>query len=411
VKIAIVGSGISGLICAHLLNQEHEVTLFEANSKPGGHVNTIEVESQTGTLQIDTGFIVFNELNYPNFLRLLNKLNITTQPTRMGFSVRSESLGLEYSGESAMGFFGHFRNITDPLHWNMLRDILRFHQKAVLVEDPTETVEQFLSRHKFGTRFRENFLLPLGSALWSCSLDRFGSFPMEFVTGFLANHQMLQAFKRPVWRVIKGGSKNYVTKIVEDLGASLRLNTPIQKVSRQNEGVFLSFKDGTSEFFSEVILACHADQSLRLLDSPTSGEISLLENFPYEKNKVTLHGDDSLLPRRKSVRASWNAYVPKERQNHAVVTYDMNILQNLPTNEPFCVSLNQQSSICDNAIHQNFEFSHPTYHAGRKDAQKQHDSLIRNRGISLCGSYWGYGFHEDGLNSGLRVCKAFGASL
>jgi len=411
VKIAIVGSGISGLICAHLLKKEHEVTLFEADSKPGGHVNTVETKGQTGTFLIDTGFIVFNELNYPHFVRLLKTLDIASQPTRMGFSVKSERLGLEYSGESAMGLFGHFRNIADPLHWNMFREILRFHKKAGVVKDSTETVEQFLSRHQFGSRFRENFLLPLGSALWSCSLDQFGSFPMEFVTGFLSNHQMLQAFNRPVWRVLKGGSQSYVTRIIKRLGSRLRLNTPIQKVSRQKKGVRLSLNDGTSEFFNEVILACHADQALHLLDSPTPDEVSLLEKFPYEKNLVTLHSDDSLLPNRKSARASWNAYIPKEKQNHAVVTYDMNILQNLPTNEPFCVSLNQQNSICGNAIHQNFEFSHPTYHAGRKDAQKQHDSFIRNRGISLCGAYWGYGFHEDGLNSGLRVCKAFGASL
>jgi len=329
----------------------------------------------------------------------------------MGFSVRCEKTGLEFSGESIRGLFGARQNITDFKHWKMAREIFRFHSIAKGHHNSQSSVNEFLSEHSFSQRFKDTFLLPLGSALWSCSTARFGSFPMEFVLDFLSNHQMLQSFKRPVWRVIKDGSRTYVDSIIKCLGKRLHLNTPVKKVSRTKQGVTLDLPDGTIAMFDEVILACHADQALHLLDSPTPDEVSLLEKFPYEKNLVTLHSDDSLLPNRKSARASWNAYIPKEKQNHAVVTYDMNILQNLPTNEPFCVSLNQQNSICGNAIHQNFEFSHPTYHAGRKDAQKQHDSFIRNRGISLCGAYWGYGFHEDGLNSGLRVCKAFGASL
>ena len=410
-KIAVVGSGISGLACTHLLKNDHDVTLYEADAKPGGHVNTVEVSGRTGTYQVDTGFIVFNEQNYPNFVKLLEQLGVESQPTRMGFSVRSEKPDIEYSGESFRGLFGHLRNLADPLHWKMALDILRFHKLAKENPPGQETVEDFLKTHRFGNRFKECFLLPLGAALWSCSTTRFAQFPMEFVMDFLANHQMLQVANRPVWRVLKGGSRSYVDKIVSQLGNRLRLNAGVEKVTRTEQGVELSFPDGTSQIFDEVILACHADQALRLIASPSADEVALLKSFPYEKNMVSLHSDDSLLPRRKSARASWNAYLSKESKRQAIVTYDMNILQNLPTDEPFCVSLNQRNRISESALHDEFEFSHPTYHKGRKEAQKRHESFIRNRGISLCGAYWGYGFHEDGLKSGLRACNAFGASL
>ena len=234
---------------------------------------------------------------------------------------------------------------------------------------------------------------------------------MEFVSDFLSNHQMLQANNRPVWRVLKGGSRTYVDKLVDILGDRMKLNTPIQQVQRSNDRVKLNLPDGTEPIFDEVILACHADQSLRLLSSPTPEEKALLKRFPYQANRVTLHSDDSVIPKRKSARASWNAYLPKKNSSDALVTYDMNILQSLPTREQFCVSLNQQNLVDPKLIHGNYNFSHPTYHPGRKDAQSKHASFIRNRGISLCGAYWGYGFHEDGLNSGLRVCEAFGESL
>jgi predicted NAD/FAD-binding protein len=388
-KIAIIGSGISGLGCAHLLKSTHEITLFEASDKPGGHVNTVDVAGRTGDYRVDTGFIVFNEQNYPNFVRLLQLLGVESQPTRMGFSVRSEKTGIEYSGESILGLFGGIKNLTDPKHWGMVRDILRFHQLAEKEDSGSLTVGEFLAQHQLGDRFTEAFLLPLGSALWSCSVDRFSTFPMEFLTDFLSNHNMLQAYNRPVWRVLKG----------------------VRSVRRIDNGVTLTLPDGSEQNFDHVILACHADQSLKLLDGAEREEMDLLEKFPYEKNQVTLHSDDRLLPRRKSARASWNAYLTKEKRDHAVVTYDMNILQSLPTLEPFCVSLNQGSSLDPARRHGQYSFEHPTYHPGRKSAQEMHASFIQRRGISLCGAYWGYGFHEDGLSSALRVCKSFGKEL
>ena len=410
-KIAIIGSGISGLGCAYLLKNNHDVTLFEASDKPGGHVNTINVSGKTGDFRVDTGFIVFNEQNYPNFVRLLELLGVDSQPTRMGFSVRSECTGIEYSGESIPGLFGGLKNLIDPKHWGMVRDILRFHKLAQQVSDPTETVSEFVGRNGLGERFENSFLLPLGSALWSCSVEKFGSFPMEFFIDFLSNHKMLQAYNRPVWRVLKGGSRTYVDKIVDELGECLLLSTPVQTVRRSNSGVSLTFPDGTVQSFDHVILACHADQSLKLLDGAENEEIELLQKFPYETNQVSLHSDDRLLPRRASAKASWNAYISREEKNHAVVTYDMNILQSLPTNEPFCVSLNQQGEIESSLKHGEYTFEHPTYHPGRKSAQAMHSSFIQRKGISLCGAYWGYGFHEDGLSSALRVCESFGEKM
>ena len=410
-RIGIVGSGISGLICAYLLQKNHHVSLFEADSKPGGHVNTVTTKGKTGTFQVDTGFIVFNQENYPNFVRLLDKLDVASQKTRMGFSVKSDTTGIEYNGESLTGLFGHLRNITNPGHWGMVLDILKFHKLADTLPDPQETVDQFINRTGLGKRFRDAFLLPLGSALWSCPIERFGQFPMEFVTDFLSNHQMLQANNRPIWRVLEGGSNTYVKEIIKPLGDRLKLNSPVKEVSRNGDAVTISFPDGTSQHFDEVILACHADQSLRMLSKPQIEETSLLSSFPYEDNLVTLHSDDSILPRRKSARASWNAYLPEGRNEQALVSYDMNILQSLPTPEPFCVTLNQENQIDPSMEHANFKFSHPTYHAGRKKAQLRHAEFIRRQGISFCGAYWGFGFHEDGLTSGLRVCEAFGEKL
>ena len=220
----------------------------------------------------------------------------------------------------------------------MVRDILRFHKLAEQADDPNETVSEFVRRNGLGERFESSFLLPLGSALWSCSIERFGSFPMEFLTDFLSNHKMLQAYNRPVWRVLKGGSRTYVDKIVEGLGECLHLSTPVRSVRRSDNGVLITLPDRTEQSFDQVILACHADQSLKLLDGAEREEIELLQKFPYESNEVTLHSDDHLLPCRASARASWNAYIAKEEKDHAVVTYDMNILQSLPTQESFCVS-------------------------------------------------------------------------
>ena len=293
----------------------------------------------------------------------------------------------------------------------MALDISKFHKLGRNPDAFNGTVGEFVKAHGFGKRFVEYFLYPLGSALWSCPNEKFETFPMEFVLHFLKNHQMLQVGNRPIWRVVKGGSACYVDKMVADLESSLRLNAEVASVERLEDGVKVKMANGESNSYDEVILACHADQSLRLLNNADAEEIELLQAFPYESNLVSLHSDISLLPRRKSAWASWNAKIPKGDRSKATSTYSMNILQGLEDETEFCVSLNQRDLIDEKSLLCDFDFSHPTYAANRSKTQKRHKEFIRRKGISWCGAYWGYGFHEDGLNSGLRVCESFGEAL
>ena len=414
-KIAVIGSGISGLICGYLLGRSHDVTILEADSRPGGHVNTIRVNGESGTHNVDTGFIVFNQLTYPNFCKLLEKLGVKSKATRMGFSVSCESTGIEYSGESISGLLGSLRNVSDPGHWMMIKDILRFHRlnqgSSGKNTCGNQTVNEYVEKNKLGKRFVTHYLHPLGSALWSCPTEKFGEFPMEFVLDFMDNHQMRQVGNRPTWRVIEGGSRAYVDRILEEVGNRLRLNSPVKSVKHMREEVEVTLSDETSSKYDEVILACHADQSMKLLRDSNDEGYEILESFPYEKNKVTLHSDETLLPKRKAAWASWNARIPANNQAKATPTYSMNILQGLQDRQQFCVSLNQDDLINRDLHNSDYNYSHPTYSPGRSVAQARHKEFIRRKGISLCGAYWGYGFHEDGISSGIRVCEAFGENL
>lgn len=410
-KIAIIGSGISGLVCAYLLGRSHDITVFEASSKPGGHVHTVDAKGSTKMQRVDTGFIVFNEANYPGFCKLLNLLGVGHKETRMGFSVSDPGQGIEYSGESLAGLFGSFRNIVDPLHHKMVMDILKFHKVAKLENvKEGETVSEFIQRHGFGRRFRAHYLYPLGSALWSCPEETFANFPMEFAINFFNNHRMLQVKGRPVWRVVEGGSRAYVDKLVGTLGDRIRLNTPVQSVCRTTGPIQINLDEGT-ESFDEVILACHADQSLKLLQNASSEERKALEAFPYEKNQVLLHTDTTMMPKRQSAWASWNARTDAKKSQKSTVTYNMNILQGLEDDTQFCVSLNQGGMVDKSKRIEEITFSHPMFTKERKSIQARHHGFIRNDKVSLCGAYWGFGFHEDGLQSGLRVCKAYGEEL
>ena len=410
-KVAVIGSGISGLVCAYLLDRYHDITVFEASGKPGGHVHTVGTKGKNGTHQVDMGFIVFNEANYPGFCKLLEQLGVGSKATRMGFSVSDDSLGIEYSGESKKGMFGSLRNIANPFHHKMVFDILKFHKVAKLENlKEGETVSEFVNRHQLGRRFQTHYLYPLGSALWSCPENTFASFPMEFAIDFFSNHKMLQVKGRPVWRVVKGGSRAYVDKIVDILGDCIRLNSPVHSVVRMSDSVKIVTDQG-EETFDEVIMACHADQSLRLLQSATPAEREALECFPYENNEVLLHTDTSVLPKRTSAWASWNAKTDGKNGGKSTVTYNMNILQGIEDETQFCVSLNQGGRVKRETHIEEVDFSHPTFAKGRKEVQTRHTEFIRNDRVSFCGAYWGYGFHEDGLQSGLRVCKAFGEEL
>lgn len=408
-RIAIVGSGISGMVCAYLLQREHQVVVYEANDYIGGHTHTVDVQVAGRNLAVDTGFIVFNERTYPNFCALMQRLGVASQPTSMSFSVRCDRCGLEYAGNSLSTFFAQRRNIVNPRHYRMLRDILRFHEHAVAVVDQLshdQTVAEFTADNGYSRGFVEHYLLPMGAAIWSCPMATFERFSMRFIIEFYRNHGMLQVHNRPIWRTICGGSKRYVERLTHGIRDQIRLSTPVKSVERSEDGVEIVHRWG-SESFDEVIFACHSDQALALLAEPTPQEQEVLAKFPYSRNVALLHTDDSVLPRRRSVWSSWNYRLPADDEVRPCVTYNMNILQQLDTQETVCVSLNDEFVAPDQVLGR-FVYHHPVFTTERHSAQARHRELIRSSRTSFCGAYWGNGFHEDGVNSALAVCNRFG---
>lgn len=410
-RIAIIGTGISGLMAAHRLHAMHDLTIFEARDHVGGHTHTVDVDSEHGQLGIDTGFIVYNEPHYPHFAAMLRDLNVASQPTRMSFSVRCDRSGLEYNTDSLMGVFAQRRNLLRPGHWRMLRDIHRFHRDAhqlLTSDDANVCVDEYLLREHYGSDFAEAFLIPMGTALWSCPPGAFRRFPMRFVVEFLRNHRMLQSFGRPEWRVIKGGSRRYVEAMTQGFRDCIRLRTPVRRVQRTHEHVRVHSSVGP-EVFDHVIFACHSDQALALLADADRLESETLAAFPYQANEVVLHTDTRLLPRNRRAWAAWNAHVPGSNlKSHvrATVTYNMNILQSLACRETYCVTLNESDAIDPARVLGRFTYHHPMYDQRREAAWRNHDALACRRRTSYCGAYWGYGFHEDGVRSALKVCDA-----
>jgi len=415
VKIAIIGTGISGLVSAWLLQREHDVHLFEANHYIGGHTNTIKVAEQDRTVNVDTGFIVFNEHNYPNLCRLFDVLGVESRDSNMSFSVHCERTGLEYNGTGFSGLFCQRQNLLNPRFWGMLKDIMRFHQQAPgLLQnglDDTTTVDQFVREHGYGKQFVDYYLVPLGASLWSAPARRFRTFPMRFVLEFLDNHCMLQVKDRPKWKTVSGGSSQYVDKLTRGFQDRIRLNTPVKAIRRLRQAIEVTVQDGSAETFDEVIVATHADQALRLVGDMQAEERALLCQFPYQDNEVILHTDTAVLPDRQSAWASWNYRIPNIEKDHVSVTYNMNMLQGLQSDKTYCVSLNQSQGIDPGKIIKRIPYHHPLFQPGRQSAQARHAELIRRDAISYCGAYWGYGFHEDGVRSALAVCSAFGQGL
>lgn len=409
-KIAIVGSGIAGLMSAHTLHPFHDITVFEANDYAGGHTNTIAVREGDRSLGVDTGFIVFNPVHYPNFTALLDRLGVPSQPTSMSFSVRCDRTGLEYNGTSLNKLFSQRRNALKPWYWNFLRDILRFNREAPeLLEgapDDRVTVTQYVEQKRLGRAFLDYYLVPLGSSLWSSPSQHFRQFPIRFVVEFLNNHCMLQVEGRTEWRVVQSGSRTYVDAITAPFRDRIRLNSPVRQVCRVNNTVEVTSLHGP-EMFDEVVLATHSDQALRLVANPDETEAKILESFPYQSNLAVLHTDSSVLPRRRMAWGSWNYRIPPTDSDRASVTYNMNMLQSLAGESTYCVSLNQDTDLDRSRVIRRIPYEHPLFSRNRHEAQSRHPELIRRNGISYCGAYWGYGFHEDGVNSALRVCQAF----
>ena len=405
-RIAVVGGGISGLVAARLLSRRHDVTVFEAGAYAGGHTNTVDVAYGGERHAIDTGFIVFNHKTYPSFTRLLEDLRVPSQETTMSFSVRSERDGFEYNGTSINALFAQRRNLLVPSFHRMVRDILAFNRDGIAQAAalPNATVGEFLAAQRYSTRFRDHYLLPMGSSIWSCPPQTFLNFPMRFVMDFFNNHGMLQVQGRPVWRVVVGGSRSYVQALISSFQRRIRLNTPVRAIRRTDEGVIIRTDAGLDQFH-EVVIASHSDQALAMLEDPSPLERELLGSFPYQPNTAVLHTDASVLPRRRLAWAAWNYDMG------GMVTYNMNILQRLQSKYVFNVSLNPTTAIRPDRVLAEFRYDHPVYTTKRDGAQKQHDSVIRSNRTSFCGAYWGYGFHEDGVTSALRVGRAFGEVL
>ena len=410
-RIAIIGAGISGLTAAYRLSQHHEITLFEANDYLGGHTHSVDVEFGGERHVIDTGFIVFNDWTYPNFIALLDELRIASLPTSMSFSVRCDRTGLEYNGSSLNGLFAQRLNLFRPSFHRMIRDILRFNREGpeLVLSRPADdamTVGEFLREHRYSREFADQYLLPMGAAIWSCPTGTFAEFPIRFIVEFYRNHGLLSVRHRPTWRVIEGGSRTYVAAMVPRFRDRVRLNTPVESVRRTADGVDITARGRTAEHFDHVVFACHSDQALRMLVDPTIIERELLGAFPYERNSAVLHTDESILPRRRLAWASWNYQIPAEPTAHATVSYCMNILQHIRSKHTFCVTLNSDDRIDPARVLGRFEYHHPIFTTRRAIMQARHREVLNVNRTSFCGAYWGNGFHEDGVNSALAVCDA-----
>ena len=406
-KIAILGAGISGLVAAYRLHPQHEIDVFEAGEKPGGHSNTVQIELGGESHAIDTGFIVFNEWTYPRFIELLNELKVGSQPTQMGFSVRDDVTGLEYAGQSLNSLFAQRRNLLNPAFLRMLIDILRFNRQAQDTGDnlsTSMTVAEFLRAGRYSQAFAQQHLLPMGAAIWSCPVGTFSQFPIRFIVEFYKNHGLLNVIHRPVWRVITGGSQTYVNALTASFRDRIRLRCPVVKVRRLSTGVEVTAQGHSPERFDHVIFACHSDQALQILgDDASPLEREILQKFPYGRNLAVLHTDVSVLPRKVRAWASWNYRLSRDANSPAKVTYNMNILQGLQSKQTFCVTLNDESSINPARILGRYEYHHPTFTTERAAAQARHDELINANQTSFCGAYWKNGFHEDGVVSALKV--------
>ncbi len=409
-RVAIVGTGISGLVCARLLSRAHDVTVFEAGSRVGGHTNTVTTEVDGQPVNVDAGFIVYNERNYPFFKRILADLGVETDPTAMSFAVRCDRTGIEYNGSSLNGLFAQRRNLLRPSFLRLLKDIVRFNREGTadreLVSED-QTVGEYLRRGGYSREFADQYLLPMGAAIWSCPVGEFAEFPMRFILDFYHNHGLMQLRDRPVWRVIRGGSNRYVERLIEPFKNRIRLNCGVTAVTRCADSVRVRHS-GTVETFDEAVLACHADQAQRLLTDCDELETSLLNQFPYSRSTAVLHTDESVLPRRRLAWACWNYHVSASSEDRPTVTYHMNLLQHLRTRSSVLVTLNEQHAIDPDRVLATFQYEHPVFSVTRAATQARHGEVIRRRRTSFCGAYWRNGFHEDGVVSALAVCREFG---
>ena len=405
-KIAIVGSGISGLTAAHHLHKTHDIQVFEAGAHIGGHTNTRDVTLPDGThWAVDTGFIVFNHQTYPNFLKLLGDIGVEAQATTMSFSVNNRATGVEFSSEGAAGLFAQRRNLFRPSFYRMLSDVLSF-RKAMneLVEsgDQSLTLGEFFRQGRYSQAFWEEFLVPMGAAIWSSPDGYMEDFPATFFARFFFNHRFLEPKLQPQWYVIKGGSRSYVEKLVVPFRDRIRLDCPVASVTRGPGGVTIRTAGGETEHYDKLIMACHSDQTLRLLDDASADESRILGAFPYQKNVAVLHTDIGIMPESRRAWASWNHRVSRDG-GPVSVTYDMTRLQGLDASARFLVTLNDTEHIRDEHVIETINYAHPLFGCASAAAQKEHGVINGVNHTYFCGAYWRYGFHEDGVVSAMNA--------
>ena len=413
-KIAIIGGGISGLVSAYLLHGDHEVTVFEANDYIGGHTHTVDVEREGNHYSVDTGFIVFNEKTYPNFVKLLGRLGVDYQPSHMTFSFRSQLEGREYSAHNLNTIFGQRRNLLDPSFYAMVRDILRLRGEFTQLIEQTgdeRPLLPYLRTRGYSKRFLDFFIVPMAAAIWSADPGSVEEFPLRTFARFFLNHGILEVKNPFEWKVITGGSARYVEKLTASFRDRIRLKASIRSVTRHADSVDVFPVSGPAERFDHMVLACHSDQALSLLADSTPAEREVLGAIPYQENLTVLHTDTSVLPERRNLWASWNYLVPRTGTGRAVLTYDMNILQSLASADEFCVTLNLPDGIAEQKKIGSYVYHHPQYSLAAPAAQQRHGEISGVNRTHYCGAYWGYGFHEDGVKSALAACRYFGKGL
>lgn len=407
-RIAVVGSGIAGLGAAWLLSRRHEVVLYEAEARLGGHTHTHQVTLDGRDYAIDTGFIVHNPVHYPLLTRLFDALGVASQPTTMGFAVHDDASGLEYNASSLDGLFCQRSNLASPRFVGMVADLLRFYRKAPALLDEAgdgPTLGEYLQRHRYGAAFRDLHLVPMASALWSSPSRQVLAFPAKYLVAFMANHHMLQVSGRPGWRVVQGGSSTYIDAMRAHWNVEVRMSTPVRAVVRDAEGADVH-GDGGSERFDHVVLACHGDQALALLADAGPAEREVLGAMAWQANDTVLHTDTTLLPRTRKAWAAWNAHVPAEAGAPCSVSYCMNLLQGIDAPHTFVVTLGRSEAIAPDKVVARMRYHHPVYTHASVAAQARKAEIQGRHRTWFAGAYWGWGFHEDGLRSAVEVANA-----
>ena len=405
-KVAVIGSGISGNTLSYLLNKNHDVTLYEKDKRIGGHSHTHEITINNKKIHVDTGFIVFNKKTYPLFTSLLDDLGVKYENSNMSFSVFSKKNNFEYNGTTLNSLFSQRSNLLNPRFIKMIFEILRFNKEAIKLKSKTILLKQYLKNNNYSAYFCKNYILPMGAAIWSSDIKTILNFPAYFFIDFFKNHGMLSVTNRPQWLTISGGSEKYVKKLTSSFKSKIRLNSKIKNVIRYKNYVVIE-DNGRKEKYDYVFFACHSDDALEILQKPTSDEVEILKTLPYQKNNIILHTDSSIMPQKKLSWAAWNFNIDSPEDSPITLTYNMNILQNIKTNEAVLVTLNTKQPISKDKVIKKLQYTHPKFSKESIRAQLKNKIISGKNRTFYSGAYWGKGFHEDGVKSAYEAVKIF----